>query len=798
MIKRFLLIALMGGLALPAFGDISLQLQANFDATKSTKYPNGDKPQGGTCPPSGWSGIALGDGGGEICAVSASEFDIAARGTNQGSDNYIVHKDGGGGEVQIECRITATYAGASGNFAAAGCGIRESATDTSWLFQVHSLQNGATALQCLYGASGSYTSVNGGAGQARPRYVAVTYHPSSGDVRGHASDDGSTWTEICATTRTLSDDEVYVMGMSQSTTATLSATIDNIAVATEIDAYDEGGGGGGGPTLVTQIENQTLTQSSAFTLSVASNFTGELSYTATGLPGAGGLSFNAATGEFTGVPDADDVTASPFNVEVCAWTALAGGGLSTCDTAQFTVSAVPGDTFLLADVMTSSGDPRVVNCATEGVGPGDTIVIPGGITLNQKISFNNCVGTENARITIRNDTTDNEAAIYSKTDSDASPTYMWRFNNNEYVTVTGCGKYSGAPAGTLGVDETTRELNRVSAGIILREVGAAVDPQNFIFVTALSRRMTFECIEIDGDALDSGVGGAGLQVNDHSQLASANPGFIREELTFSHMYVHDVGRSNDDLGEGLYIGPGISQDIPLGDITVEYNIVENTSRDGITVKSAVHGTQLIQYNYVSNTGIGGSQTRTGQNEGFAIGDTVNYTARGNMAVDTGGPCFRNGNDDTHAGTADGTGTIENNMWIRCGQHTPTNGHCLQIQIGSNDAAVSATVSNDTCVDPDDNGYNFGGDGTHTVRNSIITGAATAVSGATSDNNRTTSLVFLFFVDDSGNEFADFELEALSAACNDVVANAPATDYEGESRPMGTASDQGADESDACP
>jgi hypothetical protein len=795
MTKRILLIALLGGFALPAFGAISLQLAANFDETRNTQYPTGNKPQGGTCPPTGWTGVAIGDGGGEICRVSDTEFDLSVSGTGQDDDNYIVHKDCGGGECQIEARITDSYAGSTENFASTGVGIRESAVDTSWIFQMHSLQNGATAVQCTYGTQGAYTNTNGGAGQTRPRYVAVTYHPSSGTVKGHASDDGSSWTEICSTTRTLSDDEVYVFGASKSATVTLQATLDNIAVATEIDAYDEGGGGGGGgPTLVTPIENQSAVQGTVFSLSCEDNFSGQtLPFSSTGLPGAGGLSFNTATCAITGTPDADDVTASPFNVEICA----ENTGGQTCDTTQFTISAIPGDVFTIA--ASASSRTYTCNSALSGAdggswlgirtsgngtapGPGDTIVLAGG--THGPLRFVSCVGSDVSKITIRNDVTDNEQTIIRS----SGGIYYLRLQSVSNVHVDGSGKWVGAGNDDCGMESSWPTVPASPQCGIVIENSSTVEPSaGYMQLHGTTTKVTVEGVEFDASGGTTGVGIC-IQLNDHTIQASANPGVWREDFIFNNNYIHDCG---NDSGAGIYLGPNAADgDLPLRRLEVSYNYFKNIAWSAIRPKFWQDGPNSIHHNYVDTTGHNSTpSTDSGQCIAWVDGGDVDIYS--NILIDCYWRAIRVFSNNTPAiATDDGPWYINiyNNVIVSAGDDG--------IAVAQSSTSVDLTpvnIYNNTIIDPVTLGIECGSSlpGPDVARDNIITDSTTAVSGCTNTNNRSGTTASQNFVN-------TFELGASSPACNQSSANAPETDYEDEDRPQDSADDQGADESAACP
>jgi hypothetical protein len=778
MLRKILLAAILMASA-PAFAEISLgPIAASFDGKYYvTEYPNGDKPVGSCTPPTGFTEANMGDGGGEICQQSASEFDLNVSGTSQSQNNHLAHKDCGGGECQIEARITNTYAGSAENFASTGIGIRETATQSSYLFQIHSLQSGTTAIQCTYGSAGTYTNVNGAAGQSRPRYVAVTYHPSSGDIKGFASDDGSTWSEVCSATRTLSDDEIYMFGASKSATTTLQATLDNWAVATEIDAYDEGGGGGGGPTLVTPIDNQSGAQGVAFSLSCSANFSGVTAgYTATGLPGAGGLSFNTSTCAFSGTPDADDVAASPFDVEVCA-----SNGTNTCDTFQFTVSGVPGDTLAI-----TSGT-ATVDCDTYESGgrvdPGDILQIAGGV--RGPLTIRDCSGTTDAPIIIRNDVTDNEPATVRMTSGSGA---IFTITNSSDWELDGSGKFVGADSGVLGIDPDTLAQGTTQAGIIVERTGGTAS--HALRIEGDSEKFAIRGVKVDGGASGSTIG---ISINDHSYLAADHPGEFRDTMLVENNYVVNAGLVG---GVGMYIGAnGYSLDVPLSDLEVAYNIVENTGFDCVTIKSTYTGTNSVHHNRFDDCNIETGITAAGldfQNAG-------NMSVYANVISDTDAQCI-NFVMNTPPTGFDRYILVYNNILVRCGAHG--------IRVNRQGAAYDYSpmrLYNNTSIESVGGCISANSSVTGGAYNNICAGSAAqqAISGLGSCTTPTTGVCNNRQGTVASQNFAaagsdNYELTVTSPACNSASAFAPDDDYEDEERPQDSADDQGADESAACP
>ena len=93
--------------------------------------------------------------------------------------------------------------------------------------------------------------------------------------------------------------------------------------------------------------------------------------------------------------------------------------------------------------------------------------------------------------------------------------------------------------------------------------------------------MTIRGVEVDGKWPSLSKDGIGIDVNDHAIDAASNPGVWREGLLIEYNYVHNTE------GEGVYIGPNYPQgDLPLRNIEIRNNVVEDTGWDGINLKMA--------------------------------------------------------------------------------------------------------------------------------------------------------------------------------------------------------------------
>jgi hypothetical protein len=803
---RILAAFLLGlSFSLPAVAAISLDLAQTATGIRSTACPAGDCPIVGCTPPTGFTEVNLGNGGGEICEQSASEFDLNVFGTSQSQNNRIAHKDCGGADCQIEANITDTYAGTSENFAAVGVGIREAATSTAWFFQCYSFQNGATAVQCTYGANGTYTSVNGASGQTRPRRVAVTYDVSSGDVKGFASSDGVTWVEVTSTNRALSDDEAYIMGTSKHASQTLQATLDNFAVVTTIDAYTPSDPPGGSPpTLVTPILNQTGTQGIAFAFLCSGNFSGQtLPYSQTGLPGAGGLVFNASTCAIDGTPNAADVSASPFQVEVCA----ANVDGETCDTAQFTFSppSGSGDVFLVPDVADSA--LTNLNCSTTGgangaswasirtsgsgttVGPGDIIQLASG--SRGAVHLQSCNGDEDNYILVTKSVSATRLTITGQGGSNDAKLC----DNCTYVHFNGLVNWTGHTAG-CGRDSTFSETPLTDCGILVDATN-----QFALKMRGEARFIIWEGIEVDGNwpqTISNTGADVAISPNDQDYCVSNTPSLLnrefREGLIVRNNYFHHLAH------EIAYFGPNVNygncsagEGAPrLKDITIADNFMQYGGWDGLNLKSAITGTNVIEGNVILD--IGGGTTASGANSvGIALFEAEGVVRYNKVRRTSDPPGGANGIHAVLNAAPAEWGTLD--VEIYGNEVADTDGRC--IHVGDTAAANYAVqIYSNTLVDCSSGGVNVTSTvtGTGFVRDNLSTGSINEQGPNTANqNNRVCVENACGFVDEDSDGNVndnDYSLTSGSASRNNA-SNCPSVDLLGAVRPKGANCDQGA-------
>lgn len=227
---------------------------------------------------------------------------------------------------------------------------------------------------------------------------------------------------------------------------------------------------------------------------------------------------------------------------------------------------------------------RVVPAATEkfdcsSVQPGDLLTLTSG--TRNPLTIQGCQGTAANPIIIRNDPDASGPTVIRK--ASGSGGFVLSCNSCVGVEIDGSYKWKGAPAGK-------------SYGIKVTMTGGS-GPTAFVRIGGISRNLTIRNIEIDGASPGSARNGSGIRLNDHAIKRSKHPGVWREDILIEDNYIHDVYLS------GMYIGPNYGDgDIPLRNVEVRYNLVEDTGLDGIQTKSLWSGNNLVHHNIVRRAG----------------------------------------------------------------------------------------------------------------------------------------------------------------------------------------------------
>lgn len=459
------------------------------------------------------------------------------------------------------------------------------------------------------------------------------------------------------------------------------------------------------------------------------------------------------------------------------------GALSTNGTITLTVTAASTGTNWDITTGTSTYDATQVQ-------PGDTITILRGAGTRTPLLIRNVAGTLAAPITIRGD--QSGVVTIRRSAPQQNGGFVLEFQNCRHFTVNGylasgtrnCGiKVMYATGASSGNKDNPSMWVKFSGASTLTSAYTACN--NF----------TVKYVHVDGGYPTYSTLGSAFYSNDlrFKKSNSNYNGLFQEDIVFEYNYVQRA------FAQGFYVGPNWVEDsIPLKNITVRYNQIEDTGGTGISGKNWWEGTNAIHGNVILRSGqnLTNSNSRNGLSITSGTGSIYNNWVEDNGADNTTAPGLaqgiRNGTDDGPPTTAvAGYSTyssfscdIYNNVVINAAEE----GIVINRETGT--TPVAPTIFNNTVLDCGTGGIKVtAGDGGF-VRNNIVLNSSTAVTlgGTTTAANNLTSgyTQSALFV---APESADYHLaidnsdtRAVDGSGTDIAA----TDYEGTSR-SGTAS-----------
>jgi hypothetical protein len=410
--------------------------------------------------------------------------------------------------------------------------------------------------------------------------------------------------------------------------------------------------------------------------------------------------------------------------------------------------------------------------------PGDTVTLASGTRGYLVIS--NCSGTASNPIVIRNDPDGNGPTVIRRA-SGSKGGFLLSCMSCIGVEIDGSYKWNGAPAGK-------------TYGIKITMTGGA-GPSAFLRIGGLSRLLTIRNVEIDGawPALNST--GSGIRINDENINRSRYPGLWREGILIEDNFVHNIE------SEGMYIGPNYSTGgLPLRNIEIRYNLVEDIGFEGINSKSMWEGNNSIHHNEVRRTGKhDGESNKNSQYSGIKnISGTVKIY---NNWIETTGQHGISVWCQDGPKISENRGPFEAHIWnnviVDAGALWRT--FMLDsagIHLGAQNGCEKPIpyVYNNTIVNSRKSAISLSNNvGAGYVRDNVVAGTGgnpvISVPGFVNlTNNRVGTVTDLAFVDAARR---NFRLSVNSPAHNQGGSGFPNSDFDDAARPKDGAPDQGA-------
>ena len=421
--------------------------------------------------------------------------------------------------------------------------------------------------------------------------------------------------------------------------------------------------------------------------------------------------------------------------------------------------------------------PQTVKFDCSKVHAGDTITIPSG--ARDPLTIQHCTGTASNPIVIRNDP-DGDGPTIIRRSAGGSGGFIFNCLNCVYVEIDGSYKWRGAPLGkTYGIKVT---------------MTGGEGPSAFVRVGGLSRNFVIRNVEVDGAWPRLKSYGSGIRVNDTSIKRSNHPGLWRENVLIEDNYVHNI------RNEGMYIGPNYSNgDLPLRNVEVRYNRVEDIGWEGINTKSMWEGQNSIHHNAIRRAGRNAS-SKAGQYS--AINNISGAVSIYNNWIDA------TGQHGILVWTQDGpkisenrgpfTTRIWNNVIVNAGSMWKSSipGGSYGINVGAQDGCEKPVpyIFNNTIVNSRQAAINLGSNvAAGLVRDNIAAGSGSnpviaAPKHIVLANNQIGAVAQMEFEDPTRQKY---RLKNGSPARNQGSKDYPPIDFDDVKRPRDGAPDQGA-------
>ncbi len=221
--------------------------------------------------------------------------------------------------------------------------------------------------------------------------------------------------------------------------------------------------------------------------------------------------------------------------------------------------------------------------------PGDTLTLASG--TRGPLAVKNCNGTSSNPIIIRNDPNGSGPTVIRRSSGSAGG-FVFNCFHCVGVKMDGSYKWRGAPSGK-------------TYGIKMTMTGGKA-PSAFLRFGGLSRFVTIRNVEVDGAWPAISNYGSGIRINDESVKRSQYPSLWREGILIEDNFVHDVAL------EGMYIGHNYKTGgLPVRNIEIRNNRVEDIGYEGINTKSVWEGDNSIHHNEIRRAGKNSADSNKG-------------------------------------------------------------------------------------------------------------------------------------------------------------------------------------------
>jgi hypothetical protein len=328
-------------------------------------------------------------------------------------------------------------------------------------------------------------------------------------------------------------------------------------------------------------------------------------------------------------------------------------------------------------------------------------------------------------------------------------------------------------------------------GIKVTSTASGDGPSAYVQLRGITSDYTIRNVEVDGNWPNISISGIGIQHNGGVNISSQP--FI-ENVVIEYCLVHRTRWTGMYIG-GNYGSP-YAQEPNLRNVQIRYCHVNDTGRRSMGIKMSTEGTNSMHHNYCENSGLAGDAT-LGFNQGMSFFEGSG-NAYNNVMINAGwngiaSTCLYRPNTDTLPAC-----NFYNNLIVGAGATTAIGDSPDGINVGSAaGAAIPASVNiyNNTILNSKDNGVSLNStiSTNVTVQNNIISGSGTA---AISDDSTGTSVTTLNETGSVASQnfvsAVDYHITSSSPARNAATAGlVAATDYDGNSRPLGADEDRGA-------